>query len=111
VTDKIVVFVTASSRAEARKIARRLITLHLAACVNVTEPVESTYRWKGKVAREKEFLLVIKTTRDLFKKIEREVLKAHSYTTPEIIALPVIDGTANYLAWIAKSVEPATTTK
>jgi periplasmic divalent cation tolerance protein len=111
VTDKIVVFVTAPNRTEAKKIARRLVGRRLAACVNITEPVQSIYRWKGKVEEQKEFLLIIKTTRDLFKKLESEILKNHSYTTPEIICLPIIDGTPNYLAWIAKSVEPAGSSK
>lgn len=104
-TDKIVVFVTAPNLTEAQKIAKRLVKLKFAACVNVTEPVRSVYRWKGKVEQQKEYLLIIKTTRDKFKKVEAEILSNHRYTTPEIICLPIIDGTANYLAWIAKSVE------
>ncbi len=105
-TDKIVVFVTAGSLAEARKIAKHLVRKRLAACVNMTQPVRSVYRWKGKVEQAKEYLLVIKTTRDMFKKLESEVLKTHSYATPEIICLPIIEGAADYLEWIAKSVEP-----
>ncbi len=104
-TDKIVVFVTAPNLTEAQKIAKRLVKLKLAACVNVTEPVRSVYRWEGKVEQAREHLMIIKTTRDMFKQVEAEILSNHSYTTPEIICLPIIDGTANYLAWIAKSVE------
>jgi periplasmic divalent cation tolerance protein len=61
--------------------------------------------------QSREYLMVVKTTRDMFKKVEAEILKTHSYTTPEIICLPIIDGTANYLAWIAKSVDPAGSSK
>ncbi len=104
VTDKIVMMVTARSRRECRKIARKLIDEKLAACVNITAPVQSIYRWEGKVTADKEFLMLIKTTRDLFPEIAAEISLIHSYHTPEIICLPIIDGSSNYLEWLAESV-------
>jgi periplasmic divalent cation tolerance protein len=104
VTDKIVVLVTAGNLRESRKIARHLIESRLAACVNVTMPAESIYRWKGKVSKSREYLLVIKTKRNLFDQVRSTVQKSHSYTTPEIISLPISDGSPDYLQWIDNSV-------
>jgi periplasmic divalent cation tolerance protein len=107
VTDKVVILVTAASHGECKKIARHLVETRLAACVNISQPVESIYRWEGQVAEEGEFLLIIKSTRELFPEIKSEISKIHSYHTPEIICLPVIDGSRNYLQWISDSVKPA----
>jgi periplasmic divalent cation tolerance protein len=105
VTDKIVVLVTCGSAKEARKIARALVEGKLAACVSmVPSAVESIYRWKGKVESAKEFLLVIKTSRRRFTTLQAEVRRLHSYEVPEIIALPIVDGSRDYLSWIAESV-------
>jgi len=109
VTDKVVIFVTAASRRECKKIARHLVETKLAACVNVSQPIESIYRWGGKIAEEREFLLIIKSTGELFPEIEAEISKIHSYDTPEIICLPVIEGSRNYLQWVSDSVKPAAT--
>ncbi len=106
-TDKVVIMVTAGSRRECRKIARRLIEEKLAACVNITQPIQSLFRWEGKIDNSKEFLMFIKTNRDLFPQIKAEISLIHSYHTPEIICLPVIDGSPNYLQWIGDSVRPA----
>ena len=106
-TDKVVIMVTAASRRECRKIARHLVEAKLAACVNVTGPVESIYRWEGKLTDEKEFLMLIKSTRELFPEIKAEISKIHSYHTPEIICLPIIDGSRNYMQWVSDSVKPA----
>jgi periplasmic divalent cation tolerance protein len=107
VTDKVVIMVTASSRRECRKIARRLIEEKLAACVNITQPIQSIYRWEGKIDYGKEFLMFIKTVRDLFPQIRAEIALVHSYHTPEIICLPIIDGSPNYMQWVAESVRPS----
>ena len=104
-TDKIVVLVTCGSRREARKIARALVARRLAACVNeIGAPVRSLYRWKGKVETAKEFLLVIKTTKRRFAALRDAVHELHSYDVPEIIALPVVEGSRAYLKWIGESV-------
>ncbi|MGH9779394.1 MAG: divalent-cation tolerance protein CutA [Candidatus Acidiferrales bacterium] len=105
-TDKVVVLVTCSSAEEAGRIARALVEERLAACVNVSSPIRSVYRWQGKLADDEEVLLVIKTTRELFDSLRRAVEKLHSYQVPEVICLPVIDGAPNYLNWIGASVAP-----
>jgi periplasmic divalent cation tolerance protein len=103
-TDKIVVLVTCGSKKEAERLASAVVEAKLAACVNIlTAPVQSVYRWKGKVERAKEFLLVIKSTRRKFAALTREIEKRHSYDMPEIIALPIAAGSRNYLKWIADS--------
>jgi periplasmic divalent cation tolerance protein len=107
VTDKVVIMVTAASQRECRKIARHLVEAKLAACVNITQPIESLYRWKGKLATDKEYLMLIKSTRDLFPQIKAGISKIHSYHTPEIICLPIIDGSRNYLQWLSDSVKPS----
>lgn len=104
-TDKIVVLVTCGSQREARKIARTLVDRRLAACVNqIGAPLSSLYRWKGHVESAKEFLLMIKTTKKRFASLQAAIVELHSYDAPEIIALPVMEGSPEYLEWIAESV-------
>ena len=107
-TDKVMILVTSSNRRECRKIARHLVKARLAACVNITQPVESIYRWEGKVEEEKEFLLVIKSTRDLFPEIRKAILTLHTYGVPEVICLPIVDGSQAYLHWLGESVKQPT---
>jgi len=103
--DGIVVLITCGSAKEARTIARALVERKLAACVNlVTAPVESVYRWKGKTESAREFMLIAKTTRKRFAALKFEVRRIHSYDVPEIIALPIVAGSRDYLSWIAESV-------
>jgi len=107
-TDKRVVFVTCSSEEEASRIARALVAERLAACVNILEsPVRSVYRWKGNVETAMEHLLVIKTRRARLAALEAAVKRLHSYDTPEVIALPVAEGSRKYLSWLDASVRPA----
>jgi periplasmic divalent cation tolerance protein len=103
-TDKIVVLVTGGSVRECKKIARQLLDKRLIACANVIPTVQSLYTWKGKLADEKECLMLLKSSRDLFPALQSEVEKLHSYSVPEVIALPIIDGALNYLNWIGESV-------
>ena len=106
-TDKRVVLVTCGSEEEASRIARALVTARLAACVNILDaPVRSVYRWKGRVETAMEHLLVIKTRRARLRAVEAEVARLHSYQTPEIIAMPVAEGSRRYLAWLDQSVKP-----
>jgi len=105
VTDKVVILTTTTSRDEGKRIARHLVDTRLAACVNISQPIESVYRWQGEITEEGEFLLIIKSTRELFSEIKAEISKIHSYQTPEIICLPIIDGSPNYLKWISDSVK------
>lgn len=104
-TDKMVVLVTAGSAAQAGKIASRLVASRLAACVNIISSVHSVYWWKGRVARGRECLLVIKTRKRMLARLQDEVLKMHSYATPEIIAVPVVEGLPAYLRWIDESLK------
>src|SRR5579863_2437271 len=99
-TDKIVVLNTCGSVEEAERLARSLIDRRLAACVNVISPIRSFYRWKGAVADASEWLLVIKTSRPLFAELRTALESTHSYELPEILALPVMEGSANYLSWM-----------
>ena len=105
-TDKIVVLVTAGSVRECKKIARKLLDKRLIACANVIQSVQSLYTWKGKVTDEKECLMILKSSRELFPALQSEIEKLHSYSVPEIIALPIIDGAQNYMDWLAESVGP-----
>ena len=106
-TDKIVILVTAASLEECKKIARHLVENRLAACVNISQPVRSVYRWEGQIADEEEFLMLIKSTRELFPELKSEISRIHSYHTPEIICIPVVDGSRNYLQWVSDSVKTA----
>ena len=104
-TANVVVLVTCASRKEAERLARAVVEKKLAACVNVAAaPVKSVYRWKGKIETAEEFPLMMKTTRSKFPALEKEIRRLHSYETPEIIAVPVVAGSAAYLRWIAASV-------
>jgi periplasmic divalent cation tolerance protein len=100
-----VVLVTCGSLKEARKIARAVVEKRLAACVNIgTAPVESVYTWKGKIETSREYLLIVKTSARRVKALEREVLRLHSYETPEFVVLNVAGGSVAYLTWLARSV-------
>ena len=99
-TDKIVVFSACASADEAARIARGLVEKRLAACVNVLPGVRSIYRWKGVVEDESEVLLVIKSSRALFNQLRIELERMHSYEVPEAIAIPIVEGSEPYLAWM-----------
>ena len=94
---------TTETKEEAEKIAQYLVEQKLAACVQITGPIASTYRWKGKVETACEWLCLIKTREDFFDKVEAAIKKLHSYETPEIIAMPIVKGTKEYLSWIEDS--------
>jgi periplasmic divalent cation tolerance protein len=99
-----IVLVTCGSLPEARRIARTVVEKRLAACVNISmAPVESIYRWKSKVEKARERLLVIKTTAGRLTRLEREVKRLHSYDVPEFVVLEVSRGSRDYLAWVAKA--------
>ncbi|MCS7285693.1 MAG: divalent-cation tolerance protein CutA [Anaerolineae bacterium] len=102
--DFIVVLITTNSFEEALKIGRILVEEKLAACVNVVPEVFSFYWWEGKVQEDKESLMVVKTTASSFPALEGRVRELHSYTVPEIIALPIREGYKGYLDWVAGSV-------
>ena len=105
--EKVVVLVTCGSAGEADGIARALVGSRLAACVNVLESgVRSVYHWKGKIENAREFLLLIKTARKLVPALRWQIEKLHSYELPEVIALPIVDGSPAYLAWLNECLKP-----
>ena len=99
--DAIVILVTAGNEAEAERIARALVDERLVACVNVLPGVRSFYRWEGRIANDAELLLVIKARRERFEAVAARVRELHSYDVPEVLALPVVAGSARYLEWLA----------
>jgi periplasmic divalent cation tolerance protein len=99
-TDKVIVYTTCGNAGDAEAIAQALIDRRLAACVNVLPGVLSYYRWKGKIENSTEFLLLIKTSRDLVDKVRSEIERLHTYDLPEMIVSPIVDGSPNYLAWM-----------
>jgi periplasmic divalent cation tolerance protein len=99
----VLILVTASSQDEGLNIARALVNLRLAACVNIISGLRSIYRWKAKIWDEGELLLLIKTRMALFEQVEGKVKEIHSYEVPEIIAIPIIRGFETYLNWLKDS--------
>jgi periplasmic divalent cation tolerance protein len=110
-TDAIQVVTTVADQADAKRIAAALVAQRLAACVQVSGPIESTYRWKDQIEKSQEWVCAIKTQHVLFPEVEAAIRELHSYDEPEIIALPIIAGSQGYLDWIAESVtSPASST-
>jgi periplasmic divalent cation tolerance protein len=105
-TDKIVILSACDSEEQAARLARHLVELRLAACVNIVPGARSVYRWKGAIEESSEWLLVIKSRRDLFSALRSEIAKMHSYEVPELLALPVVEGSENYLAWMDRELVP-----
>ena len=104
-TNKMLVLTTASSKEEARKIGRALVERLLAACVNVVPGVGSIYRWEGEIEEAEEWLLIIKTTRAAFERVQDAIHELHSYDVPECIGVAIENGSAAYLSWIGESVK------
>ena len=102
-TEEIVVFVTAPGEEEAAKIARALVEAKLAACVNIISNIRSIYTWQGNIEDDSELLLIIKTRKSLFDDLSAKVRDLHSYDLPEVIALPIVAGSKEYLKWIGES--------
>ncbi|MBN1662790.1 MAG: divalent-cation tolerance protein CutA [Deltaproteobacteria bacterium] len=96
----IIVTTTTDNKEDAEKIARFLVKKRLAACVQIAGPVASIYRWKGKVETDREWQCIIKSRQDFFDKIAEAVKSIHPYETPEIIAVPVVAGSRDYLDWM-----------
>ena len=99
-TDRIVVLITAGSEEEAHKIAELLVNEKKAACVNILPGVDSLFWWEDKLESARESLLLVKTKASLFPEIVGLVKRTHSYEVPEIIALPIIAGSEDYLKWL-----------
>jgi len=98
--EAILVLITCATPPEAERIARELVAQRLAACVNVVPHVRSLFSWENALSEEEEVLLVVKTRRSRFRQLAVSVRTLHSYRVPEIIALPIVEGSARYLKWI-----------
>jgi periplasmic divalent cation tolerance protein len=99
----IVVLTAVDKRRLAQRIADVLVEQHLAACVQISGPVTSTYLWQGKMEKTREYLVLAKTTRAHYPAVEKAIKALHTYQVPEILALPVAAGGKDYLAWLADS--------
>jgi periplasmic divalent cation tolerance protein len=99
--DYIEVHSTTSSREEADRIVAAVVGARLAACAQVAGPIRSTYWWQGKIEQADEFFLMMKTTGDRFPDVARLIRENHSYEVPDIVAVPITDGVADYLGWIS----------
>ncbi|MBX3235907.1 MAG: divalent-cation tolerance protein CutA [Nitrospiraceae bacterium] len=97
---EIVVLVTAASQEEAEHLGQKVIERKLAACLNVVRDIRSLFRWEGRVNVETECLLIFKSSRKCYQELEQIIKENHSYSVPEVIALPIIAGSAPYLQWI-----------
>jgi periplasmic divalent cation tolerance protein len=106
-TDKIIVFTSCDSAKQAKRLARHLVEQRVAACVNILPKAQSVYRWQAKIETAAEYLLVIKSRRDLFAGLRAEIEKIHTYEVPEIVAVPVVEGSEAYLAWIDRELTAA----
>lgn len=104
-SEYIQVFTTVENKRDAEKIARVLVEKRLAACVQIVGPVASTYRWKGKIETAEEWLCIIKSRQTLYADLEKAIKEVHPYETPEIIALPVVAGSKDYLEWLSSELK------
>jgi len=100
----IVVLITASSMEEAETIGKALVNGRLAACVNLSPGIRSLFRWQGAIENQEEVLMLVKSRSDLLPAITATVKGLHTYTVPEVIALPILAGAPDYMAWIDESV-------
>lgn len=98
--DAIVVFCTTNSQDEANQIAKSLVNDHLAACVNIIPNITSIYRWEGELCTDYEFILIIKSLQQNLDRLVEKIRELHSYKVPEILAVPVIGGSQDYLNWL-----------
>jgi periplasmic divalent cation tolerance protein len=105
--DYVQVLTTVGSEAEAERIATALLDARLAACVQIAGPITSTYVWQGEREQATEWQCLAKTEARLYPGAEAAIRAAHSYEEPEILAIPVLAGSAGYLAWISENVGPA----
>ncbi|MCW3998799.1 MAG: divalent-cation tolerance protein CutA [Candidatus Bathyarchaeota archaeon] len=101
----IIVLVTTKDQTEAEKISQTLLSEKLIACANIISPVVSCFSWMGKIDRTEECLVVMKSRADLFGEVAVRVKALHSYEVPEVLALPVVAGSADYLAWLGSTLK------
>jgi periplasmic divalent cation tolerance protein len=101
--EALVVYITAPNEDEAVRIAGALVEARLAACVNIAGDIRSIYSWQGKIEDEKEVLMIIKTRPELFNALKAKALEMHPYSVPEIIAVPIVDGSEEYMQWLREA--------
>jgi periplasmic divalent cation tolerance protein len=101
----IIVMVTTASKQEAEKIAQSVLKERLIACANIIGPVSSFFHWSGKMEKAEEYLIFMKSRKDLFEKLAETVKALHSYEVPEIIVLPIVEGSKAYLDWLASCLQ------
>ncbi len=99
-TDYIIVLVTVASKQEAEKIADHLLNDKLIACANIIGPITSIFQWSGNLDRAQEHLVLMKSRRDLFERLTEAVTLMHSYKVPEILVIPIVEGSRTYLDWL-----------
>ena len=104
-TEFIQVFITINDRSKAKEIAETLIEKRLAACVQISGPISSLYRWQGRIAEDQEWLLIIKSSGDHYGELEKEVKRIHVYEVPEILSVSISDGNEAYLNWLKKELK------
>jgi len=102
-TEEIAVLITTPNEDMAAEIAKVLVETRLAACANIIKDIRSIYSWQGKVHDDGEVLMIVKTRRELFDRLASKVKELHSYDVPEIIALPIVIGSDDYLKWLRES--------
>jgi periplasmic divalent cation tolerance protein len=102
-TEYVLVMTTLPADADASTFAQTLVDARLAACVNLMGPMESIYRWEGRVDREQERQLLIKTSRDRLTALWDRVRELHPYDVPEFLVVPIVEGNAAYLRWVGES--------
>lgn len=98
--DYVIVLITTKSKQEAEKIAQQLLGKQLVACANIIGPVFSFFRWSGNIEKTEEYIALMKSRKDLFKKLEKNVKALHSYEVPEIVAIPIVEGSKPYMVWL-----------
>jgi periplasmic divalent cation tolerance protein len=101
----VIVLVTTATKQEAKKIAKRLLKQRLIACANIIGPVSSLFHWSGKMETAEEYLILMKSRRDLFDKLTETVKALHSYKVLEILVLPIIGGSEAYLDWLGSCLQ------
>jgi periplasmic divalent cation tolerance protein len=104
--DGVVVLVTTSSKAEAEKIGDALVAENLIACASIVDSVQSIFRWEAKLCRETETLMILKTVKPRLDAVAKKITQLHSYDVPEIIALPIVGGSPDYLDWVRQETFP-----
>ena len=105
-SEAIQIVTTTAEKQDADALVEALLETRLAACVQISGPIESSYWWNGRIQQSREWMLAIKTRRDLYPQVERLLLDNHPYDQPEILAVPVVEISSGYLAWLNEQVRP-----